>query len=744
MDFGFYFFNSGIESPNLIVSSVQHKVTICSNSESIESCPAVVVATTENANSGANITSANEPNTSLTPIAQIVSSTVSVIRSKAEVFRTEKNKSKNSKVNVVVGAPPLFKPNLSKIVLETPPPLLTKPTLPPPLTPTASVPESLPKSSSTLSILQSSTAAVLTPKTADMESGFIVFTDDNQGMTILSDAEDLTHLAPDAGDLCGSDIDLNDISMLDDLFLSGSYNATANLNIFADDLFNMTNGSDSQTAGVDKLMTNGKMCDVGTSMSVDNDNVNGATGVSKKLNTGSYFEMMMGGGDKDAMEMKSIDNMQYLPNDPFLSYTSSQQSDDLFLNPVGSLSNDSLGESFVSVDGSSNRSSNSSTSHSPIDSSVLTSSGSNPINYSPQSNSSDDLSNKFSLSDSIDFLDDNELEMRAPFIPIDDDYLLDFAYSDSNIDDLFNWISNGKPNGEFGCENDNNNKASKIFGQQQTSQVSGMMPNNSKNSACLEALLQNDELMCNLKNKMYSSNQILNGQHSNTPMVTTSKNTVVATPTSAPNLVPITSLASNNKPTTMTSAALKRKNSNILICTTIANSGDKKIKNLILNADNLTINGSGGVENNTNTKLPEEKANVHHFVLTKNNELIPKASLPNQNYKVSSKRVLPLDANMALVNINNTNNNSITNNNDDSTSFKHDMLSLKRSKNDIDKTNGNYLNLFLYTSLLIFLFQYFFSNQQQCSTQSFGKRFGSFERLQDNSFLPKQKQHPQQ
>lgn len=694
--------HSGIESPNLIVSSVQREVGACSKPESIESCPAVVAVTNTNTttttikpdnNNNNTSASANDPNISLAPIAPIVSSTVSVIRSKAEVFKTEKNKNNSPKVNVVVGAPPLFKPNLSKVVVETPPPLLAKSTLPPPPSTSAAaavVSDPLPKPvSSTLSILQSSTTAVLTQKTADMESGFIVFTDDNQGMTILSDAEDLTHLAPDAGDLCGSDMDLNDISMLDDLFLSGSYNTTANLNIFADDLFNMTNGSNDDMIDADKLMASGKMCDVGTSMAVDTDNGNGATG--KKLNNGSYFEMMMGGGDKDAAEMKSIDNMQYLPNDPFLSYTSSQQSDDLFLNPVGSLSSDSLGESFASVGGSSNRSTNSSTSHSPIDSSVLTSS--NPINYSPQSNSSDDLSNKFSLSDSIDFLDDNELEMRAPFIPIDDDYLLDFAYTDSNIDDLFNWISNGKSGGEFGGETDNNNKTSKLFGQQ-TSQVSGTMPNNNKNSACLEALLQNDELMCNLKNKMYSSNQILNGG-GGAGMMATPKGTATAAiskaniqaPTSAPNLVPLPSLTSNNKPTPLTSAALKRKNSNILICTTIANSGDKKIKNLLLNPDNLAI--GGGAENSA--KLPEEKANVHHFVLTKNNELIPSASLANQTYKVSSKRVLPLDANMTLVNLNN---NTITNNNDDSNGFKHDMLSLKRSKNDIDKTNGKLQNMF--------------------------------------------------
>ncbi|CAN8031366.1 unnamed protein product [Ixodes persulcatus] len=49
----------------------------------------------------------------------------------------------------------------------------------------------------------SSTAKIFAPRTADMNKGFLMFADDDSGLTVLkedSDPEDLTHLAPQAGD----------------------------------------------------------------------------------------------------------------------------------------------------------------------------------------------------------------------------------------------------------------------------------------------------------------------------------------------------------------------------------------------------------------------------------------------------------------------------------------------------------------------------------------------------------------
>ena len=59
-----------------------------------------------------------------------------------------------------------------------------------------------------------------------MESGFIVFDNANH-MTILSDAEDLTHLAPEAGeDVCvvpGLLAEFNDLNFFDEVFLNNNH-----------------------------------------------------------------------------------------------------------------------------------------------------------------------------------------------------------------------------------------------------------------------------------------------------------------------------------------------------------------------------------------------------------------------------------------------------------------------------------------------------------------------------------------
>lgn len=451
----------------------------------------------------------------------------------------------------------------------------------------------------------SSTATVLAPKTADMESGFLMFTDDNTGMTVLTDADDLTHLAPDAGDLCVpmlSDMDFNDLSIFDDIFLnSTSFNINGSNGLSEDDLLNNLANFDA-----DKLKMD----------SFDNLNLEPEMNLKKYDSTG-----MLAMAGKGIPTLKSTAYEQFaLSNDPFLSFGT--QSDELLMStsPV-TPSSGSLSDPY------------SSSSNSP------TGSPSSRMNhFSPPSSSGDEISDR-SLCDTTDFSDDKDLEMRAPFIPIDDDFLLnDFAYSDSNMDDLLSWI---------GCSKTGNAPATN---ETTTSYGNGKLSLTSAGKAsggCLEALLQNDELVCSLKNKMYNSNQLMTG----TPAPTTQTQSQQQ-PRQESMAKSATCAGNNGKPSLSSSApfvqaggiaqaqsqgaqsAMKRKNSNILIYTTL-NTGDKKFKNLVLSADPFSA-----------AKLADKGSTVHHFVLTKNNELIPKSNFTSQlshPFKVSSKRVLPME-----------------------------------------------------------------------------------------------------
>ena len=120
---------------------------------------------------------------------------------------------------------------------------------------------------------------------------------------------------------------------------------------------------------------------------------------------------------------------------------------------------------------------------------------------------------------------------------------------------------------------------------------------------------------------------------------------------------------------------MKRKNSNILIYTTLS-PGDKKFKNLVLSAENL---GAG--------KLGD-KSTVHHFVLTKNNELIPKSNFANQinqSFKVSSKRVLPMEPDPSMCSNNNGSNIGVPSSVSDTFSTKEDLL-FKKARQEPDKS----------------------------------------------------------
>ncbi|XP_012231010.1 hypoxia-inducible factor 1-alpha isoform X2 [Linepithema humile] len=62
---------------------------------------------------------------------------------------------------------------------------------------------------------QTATASIFAPRTEDMNKGFLTFSEDQPGLTMLKDEpEDLTHLAPTPGDVC---VPLEDTPLLSDM-----------------------------------------------------------------------------------------------------------------------------------------------------------------------------------------------------------------------------------------------------------------------------------------------------------------------------------------------------------------------------------------------------------------------------------------------------------------------------------------------------------------------------------------------
>ncbi|CAK9813264.1 Hypoxia-inducible factor 1-alpha [Anthophora quadrimaculata] len=72
---------------------------------------------------------------------------------------------------------------------------------------------------------QTATASIFAPRTEDMSKGFLTFSEDHPGLTMLKDEpEDLTHLAPTPGDVC---VPLEDTPFLSDMldeFILGNDN----------------------------------------------------------------------------------------------------------------------------------------------------------------------------------------------------------------------------------------------------------------------------------------------------------------------------------------------------------------------------------------------------------------------------------------------------------------------------------------------------------------------------------------
>jgi hypothetical protein len=314
----------------------------------------------------------------------------------------------------------------------------------------------------------SSPKTVFAPKTADMESGFLVFTDDADGMTILSDAEDLTHLAPEAGDICvpipgllmpGMDA-FNEVNFFDEMFLNQN---VCNPNIFSED--------EKLKLNDENLQFN---CNTNTEdMLKDKDESELLIG---KTNDNTLYRSVTQNFIKNYPLFKVNDNIEDspLPNDPFLSY------------------NDEIYTSSPSTDSSDPYSSKS---NSPVNisSPIL----SQTSNYLSKSAACEDVS-KLSICDN-DFIDDKVLEMRAPFIPIDEDFPLllsddlQMPYSSTNIDELINFDTLS-PNKSFNSS-DLTKKSSLIFDNELIGQQS---------SNCLEMLLQSDS---SLNSKKFNLNQ---------------------------------------------------------------------------------------------------------------------------------------------------------------------------------------------------------------------------------------------
>ncbi|XP_071573647.1 uncharacterized protein Sima [Temnothorax nylanderi] len=72
---------------------------------------------------------------------------------------------------------------------------------------------------------QTATASIFAPRTEDMNKGFLYFSEDHPGVTMLKDEpDDLTHLAPTAGDVCVPLEDTPFLSdMLDEIFSNDHY-----------------------------------------------------------------------------------------------------------------------------------------------------------------------------------------------------------------------------------------------------------------------------------------------------------------------------------------------------------------------------------------------------------------------------------------------------------------------------------------------------------------------------------------
>ncbi|KAF4528789.1 hypothetical protein B566_EDAN017277 [Ephemera danica] len=114
-------------------------------------------------------------------------------------------------------------PPLQQVLEEeaAPPPAVASAPKPPVVQPQRSTPPpllSLQGDTSSYPLPQGATAKIFVPRTDDMSKGFLMFSEDEPGVTMLKeepDPDDLTHLAPEAGDVC---VSLESSPFLEDMF----------------------------------------------------------------------------------------------------------------------------------------------------------------------------------------------------------------------------------------------------------------------------------------------------------------------------------------------------------------------------------------------------------------------------------------------------------------------------------------------------------------------------------------------
>ncbi|XP_031785167.1 hypoxia-inducible factor 1-alpha isoform X2 [Nasonia vitripennis] len=102
---------------------------------------------------------------------------------------------------------------------------------------------------------QTATASIFAPRTKDMNKGFLTFSEDQPGLTMLKDEpEDLTHLAPTAGDVC---VPLEEppflSDMLDEFILNANYCPLLSPELT--DVVCNTSGNSNQSSGKDVEQT---------------------------------------------------------------------------------------------------------------------------------------------------------------------------------------------------------------------------------------------------------------------------------------------------------------------------------------------------------------------------------------------------------------------------------------------------------------------------------------------------------
>ncbi|CAG2163483.1 unnamed protein product [Oppiella nova] len=262
----------------------------------------------------------------------------------------------------------------------------------------------------------SSTKTVFAPKTADMDSGFIVFDNANH-MTYLSDPEDLTHLAPEAtgDDFCvpfpGLLAEFNELNFFEEVFLNQN---VSNANLLSEGEKVKFNEECLQHMNAINMYNSND--DLNETFIKPNDNT------LYKTITQNFVKSYPAFRDADSVEDSP------LPNDPLLSY------------------HEEMLSSSSSADSSDPYSSET---NSPLNiSSPILSQTSNFFCKSPTEEVS-----KLNINEKNDLLDDKVLEMRAPYIPIDEDFPLlleeglQMNYSNANIDEFipFDNISGDKP-----------------------------------------------------------------------------------------------------------------------------------------------------------------------------------------------------------------------------------------------------------------------------------------------------------